>query len=138
MAKGVRRQSKAEKGRRLTVARLARGFGTARVACARLGLSSTLYAAHEKGERPITRQDVALYAAVLDVNPDWIETGVLPSWLGADFDRDMDRIVAGEVSIAGIRMRVAERDLPVLGEDEEESDGRRRVARCRPVPMSCR
>lgn len=78
--------------RRLKIARLARGFFSARQAAKVLSLTTPTYLGHEAAKSLLSAAAVRLYAAAFAVNDDWLRNGRLPSGLGQDLDPHLEAI----------------------------------------------
>lgn len=76
-------------GNRLKIARIARGYDSARQASVKLSLTIPTYLGHEAGKNAISPAFARLYAAVFGVRDSWLLTGELPSGLSAEFDAQM-------------------------------------------------
>ncbi|WP_310795361.1 MULTISPECIES: XRE family transcriptional regulator [unclassified Brucella] len=81
-----------EYAKRLEVARIARGFKTAKSACIFFGWNYNSYAQHEQGNRGISRVS-AKYAKAYRVSEAWLLTGegTGPTTSNTDPNSDIDR-----------------------------------------------
>jgi hypothetical protein len=83
--------SKARKaaGNRLKIARLARGYDSARGAAREFKLAEQTYLGHEAGKSGFSLPAARLYAALLGVRLRWLLAGDLPSGLGPSLDAQL-------------------------------------------------
>jgi hypothetical protein len=79
--------------KRLRCARILRGYRSARTAAPAVGVKSPTYTKHENGENRIAPDMVGFYAQMFRVSPSWLQTGELPSGLGARLDEKIRAVV---------------------------------------------
>lgn len=99
--------------KRLKMVRIASGYRTAREFVQAHDIPVSTYSQHERGERTLTLENVAYYAALLKLEPSWLITGKgSPCEKYADQELEKRILIAQEEMIKNGELQVV--DTPII------------------------
>ena len=96
---------------RLKLARIKRGYRSARSFSIHNKLAESTYAQHESGKRKLNTSTLLSYSKKLSVNPGWILTGQEPILINNDSPQNNDKFLIANFPIISIILKMLVNDI---------------------------